>query len=206
MVGSSRCAQLVRSPAISRRRTAVYGVHDSRAGHIKHIAVGSNRAARDVLCHRSTLPAPTNKSLTDSTCVRCDPGSWRASSCHAQCSRMTYGGETTESGRSLLCASALSRADPVQVDRAAVAGRARAVICGTSEQQAVSAVATAHGVESQSAVHLCMVVKHNRCRSATHLRHSQGRRTRPGQRRRSTETVELLAHLCSSALQGCGRR
>ena len=117
--------------------------------HIKYVAVGSDRAVRDAPCYRSTLPAQTNKSLTHSTCVRCDPGSWRASSCHAQCS-LHYGGESTERGRSLLCTSALPRADPPQIHRAVDAGRARAVICGTNEQQALSAVAAAHGIESAS--------------------------------------------------------
>jgi hypothetical protein len=63
--------------------------------------------------------------------------------------RRDYGGETTDRGRSLLCTSARPRAAPLQVDRAIDAGRARAVICGTNEQQALSAVAAAHGVESQ---------------------------------------------------------
>ena len=48
-------------------------------------------------------------------------------------------------------------------------------------------------------MHLCMVVEHKRCRSSTHLRRRQGRRTRPGHHRRLEPTVELLAHLCSSA-------
>lgn len=63
--------------------------------------------------------------------------------------RHDYGGETTESGRSLLCTSTLQRAEPLQIFRAVDAGRARVVICGTSEQQAVCAVAAAHGVELQ---------------------------------------------------------
>ena len=63
--------------------------------------------------------------------------------------RRDYGGETTDRGRSLLCTRARPRADPLQVDRSIDAGRARAVICGTNEQRALSAVAAAHGVESQ---------------------------------------------------------
>ena len=63
--------------------------------------------------------------------------------------RRDYGGETTDRGRSLFFTSACPRVDPLQVDRAIDAGRARAVICGTNEQQALSAVAAAHGVESQ---------------------------------------------------------
>ena len=51
-------------------------------------------------------------------------------------------------------------------------------------------------------MHLCMVVEHKRCRSSTHLRRRQGKRTRPGHHRRLAQTVELLAHLCSSDVAG----
>ena len=133
---------------VSHNLPAAQRVRRTRAGRMKYVAVGSERTACNVPHHRSTLPAQTNKSLTHSTCVRCDPGSWRASSCHAQWS-LRYGDESTERGRSLLCTSALPRADPLQTHRAVDAGRARAVICSTNEQQAVSAVAAAYGVESQ---------------------------------------------------------
>ena len=146
-----------------QRWLAHYGVHSScdlpqspaaqpcasiTARHIKYVAVGSDRTARDAPCHGSTLLTQANKSLTDSTCVRRDPGSWRASLATHD-ARRDYGGETTDHGRSLLCTSARPRVDPLQVDRAIDAGRARAVICGTNEQRALSAVAAAHGVESQ---------------------------------------------------------